>query len=176
MARSGHGQATRALLDAGHRRIGFVGWPAGSGSGDDRRRGWAEAMTERLGLDAAALDPLTAQCDDRVADALAAAGPLLDRDVTAVVCASDSLATGIIAAAAQRSVRLPVIGFDNTALAEGLGFPSVDQNLGAVAAAALAALDADPGAITTIVEPHLVRRDDARWGITPAADRGSSPS
>lgn len=173
---AGTGQATRALLDAGHRGIGFVGWPVGSASGDDRRAGWADAMAERLGLDAVALDALTVRCEDRVADALAAAVPLLDREVTALVCASDSLATGSIAAAAQRSVRLPVIGFDNTALAEGLGFPSVDQDLGAVAAAALAALDAPTGAVTTIVRPHLVRRDGARWGITPATDRGPSPS
>ena len=148
----------------------------GSGSGDDRRRGWAEAMAERLGLAEPELDALTARCEDRVGDALAAAEPLLRRDASALVCASDSLATGSIAAAAQRSVRLPVIGFDNTALAEGLSFPSVDQDLGAVAAAALTALDAPTGAVTTIVRPHLVRRDGARWGITPAADRGPSPS
>ncbi|MET4098793.1 DNA-binding LacI/PurR family transcriptional regulator [Agrococcus sp. UYP10] len=168
--------ATDALLDAGHRRIGFLGWPAGSGSGDDRRRGWAEAMAERLGVGGDALDALTARCQDRVADALVAAGPLLERGVTALVCASDSLATGGIGAASQLGIRLPVIGFDNTSLAAGLGFPSVDQSLGEVATAALAAIDAQPGAVTTIVRPHLVRRDDARWGIAPAADRGPSPS
>ncbi len=98
------------------------------------------------------------------------------RGVTALVCASDSLATGGIGAASQLGIRLPVIGFDNTSLAAGLGFPSVDQSLGEVATAALAAIDALPGAVTTIVRPHLVRRDDARWGIAPAADRGPSPS
>lgn len=169
-------QAAQSLLDAGHRRIGFVGWPAGSGSGDDRRRGWAEAMGERLGLGADRLDALTARCEDRVGDALLAVRPLLEQGVDALVCASDSLATGSIAAAAQLGMRLPVIGFDNTTLAAGLGFPSVDQSLGEVAAAALAALDAAPGAITTIVRPQLVRRDDARWGLLPADHRGPSPS
>ncbi|MGM1029149.1 MAG: LacI family DNA-binding transcriptional regulator [Actinomycetota bacterium] len=169
-------QATEALLDAGHRSIGFVGWPEGSGSGDDRRLGWARAMRERLGVDGRDLDALTARCEDRVGDALVAAEPLLQRGVSALVCASDSLATGSLGAAAQLGVRLPVVGFDNTSLAAGLGFSSVDQRLGEVAAAALAALDAEPGAITTIVRPQLVRRDDARWGIAPAADRGPSPS
>jgi DNA-binding LacI/PurR family transcriptional regulator len=173
---AGTRQATEALLDAGHRRIGFVGWPAGSGSGDDRRRGWAEAMTERLGFDDAELDGLTARCQDRVGEAVAAAGSLLEQGVTALVCASDSLATGSIAAAAQLDQQLAVIGFDNTSLAAGLGFPSVDQSLGEVASAALAALDAEPGAITTIVRPQVVRRDHARWGIPSADDRGPSPS
>lgn len=173
---AGTRQATEALLDAGHRHIGFVGWPAGSGSGDDRRRGWAEAMDARLGIAEPELEALTARCEDRVSDALAAVEPLLQRGVSALVCASDSLATGSVGAAGQLGVRLPVIGFDNTSLAAGLGFPSIDQRLGEVAAAALAALDAEPGAITTIVRPQLVRRDDARWGIVPAADRGTSPS
>jgi len=96
--------------------------------------------------------------------------------VTALVCASDSLAAGSVGAAAHAGVRLPVVGFDNTSLAAGLGFPSVDQSLGEVASAALEALDAEPGAITTIVRPQLVRRDGARWGIVPASDRGPSPS
>lgn len=173
---AGTREATEALLDAGHRRIAFLGWPEGSGSGDDRRRGWAEAMAARLGFGAPELDALTARCEDRVGDALLAAEPLLQRDVSALVCASDSLATGSIGAAAQLGMRLPVIGFDNTSLAAGLGFPSIDQRLGEVAAAALAGLDAEPGAITTIVRPQLVRRGDARWGIASAADRGPSPS
>ena len=37
---AGTAMATRHLLDAGHRRIGFLGWPAGSGVGDARRDGW----------------------------------------------------------------------------------------------------------------------------------------
>lgn len=173
---AGTRQAAESLLDAGHQRIGFVGWPAGSGSGDDRRRGWAEAMGERLGIGPDRLDALTARCEDRVGDALLAVRPLLEQGVDALVCASDSLATGSIAAAAQLGMRLPVIGFDNTTLAAGLGFPSIDQSLGEVATAALTALDAEPGAITTIVRPQLVRRDDARWGLLPADHRGPSPS
>lgn len=166
-------QATQALLEAGHRRIGFVGWPAGSGSGDDRRSGWAGAMREALGLDEAALERLTARSIDRVGEAVGAAAPLLAH-VDALVCASDSLAAGAIAAAAAGGARLPVVGFDNTSLSAGLGFPSVDQSLDQVASAVLAAFD-DP-ASTTLVRPRLVRRDDTRWGIAPAAERGTTPS
>ncbi|WP_072315165.1 LacI family DNA-binding transcriptional regulator [Agrococcus sp. Marseille-P2731] len=173
---AGTREATEVLLDAGHRRIGFLGWPEGSGSGDDRRLGWASAMRERLGVDGRDLDALTVRSEDGVAEALAAVAPLLEQGVDALVCASDSLATGAIGALAQTAARVPVIGFDNTSLAAGLGFPSVDQSLGEVAAAALLALDPEAGVTTTLVTPQLVRRDDARWGIAPAADRGSTPS
>ncbi|WP_370967346.1 LacI family DNA-binding transcriptional regulator [Amycolatopsis sp. cg9] len=36
--------ATDHLVRQGHRRIAFVGWPEGSGSGDDRRAGWAAGL------------------------------------------------------------------------------------------------------------------------------------
>ncbi|MFJ7216090.1 LacI family DNA-binding transcriptional regulator [Amycolatopsis sp. NPDC098790] len=36
--------ATDHLIRQGHRRIAFVGWPEGSGSGDDRRAGWAAGL------------------------------------------------------------------------------------------------------------------------------------
>ena len=173
---SGTRQATEALLDAGHRRIGFIGWPAGSGSGDDRRLGWSSALRERLGLDDADLAALTAVCGDQLQDATDAAAPLLERGVDALVCASDSLATGSVGAALQAGRSLPVIGFDNTALAAGVGFSSIDQCLGEVASAALAALDHEPGGVTTIVRPRLMRRQHDRWGILPAADRGQSPT
>lgn len=166
---AGLAEATEALLDAGHRRIGFLGWPRGSGSGDDRQLGWATTMRQRLGLDGAALEALTARCADRPDVAIEAAEALMREGVDALVCASDSLAAGCIGAAMQLGRDLPVIGFDNTPLAASIGFPSVDQNLGEVAAAALAALDDDAGFSTTIVRPQLVRRDHPRWGITPAA-------
>ena len=52
---AGTAAATRHLLDAGHRRIGFIGWPAGSGVGDDRRAGWARALVA-AGVDPTGLD------------------------------------------------------------------------------------------------------------------------
>ena len=41
---AGTGQVTRRLLEAGHRRIAFIGWPPGSGVGDDRRAGWSREL------------------------------------------------------------------------------------------------------------------------------------
>ncbi len=37
--------ATRHLLDSGHRRIGFVGWPEDSDVGNDRLSGWAGTVS-----------------------------------------------------------------------------------------------------------------------------------
>ena len=46
---SGSYDATRHLIGRGLRTVGYLGWPAGSGTGDERRKGWAAAMTEEFG-------------------------------------------------------------------------------------------------------------------------------
>ncbi|MCR8670731.1 LacI family DNA-binding transcriptional regulator [Agrococcus sp. HG114] len=173
--RAGTRMATEALLDEGLERIAFVGWPAGSASGDDRREGWAAAMRERLGLDDAALEALTVRAVDGIGTAIAPVQALLEHGIEGAVCASDALAAGIVAAAGPLGVRFPVIGFDNTQLAAGVGFSSVDQRLDAVARAALASFEAaEPQ--TTIVRPRLVGRRDARWGLDLAAAGRWSPN
>jgi DNA-binding LacI/PurR family transcriptional regulator len=40
---SGTRQATAHLLRLGHDRVAFLGWPEGSGVGEDRRSGWEQA-------------------------------------------------------------------------------------------------------------------------------------
>lgn len=168
--RAGTADATRALLAAGHTRIGFLGWPAGSPTGDDRRSGWAGVMQEH-GCGAAEVELLTVRSEDLLTAAIAAAPGLLDQGVDAVVCASDSLAVGMISAVGRSGASIPVVGFDNTALAASFGFSSIDQQLGAVAGQLLAALEhpgGRPG--STLVSPRLVTRTDPRWGI-PATPR-----
>jgi DNA-binding LacI/PurR family transcriptional regulator len=88
-------------------------------------------------------------------------------DVDAVVCASDSLAIGLLAQT-EGSARVPVIGFDNTPTAEALGFSSVEQRED-VAAATLELLmgptgetvtprDVRAGTAHALIEPRLVVR------------------
>lgn len=130
---SGVRQATSHLLDDGARRIAYLGWPSPSGTGDDRRRGWREAMEQRSGLTAAQLDALQVSSEDGVAQgrtALAAIAVEFD----AVVCASDSLALGALLVVGGD---IPVIGYDNTPVAEAVGLSSVEQPLDQVAAGAL---------------------------------------
>jgi DNA-binding LacI/PurR family transcriptional regulator len=160
--------ATEHLLGRGHRRIGYLGWPAGSGTGDDRRRGWEGAMTSALSLDAAALHRLTTVADEGVPGARRAIEGLLrgGTDLEALVCASDSLALGAMMAVREAGLpHFPVFGFDNTPVAQAVGLSSVDQRLADVAAGTFELL---MGATGRRVLPHGSASDDPRHRlITP---------
>jgi DNA-binding LacI/PurR family transcriptional regulator len=128
--------ATRHFIDAGHHRIGFLGWPAGSGVGDDRLDGWARAMAA-AGL---AVTGLTRRTTNGFGEGKRAALDLLSRrrPPTALVCASDLLALG-----AREVGAAAVIGFDDTAMAHATGLSSVRQPVDEVAAACIRILVED---------------------------------
>jgi DNA-binding LacI/PurR family transcriptional regulator len=124
--------STEHVLSLGHRRIAYLGWPSPSGTGDDRRRGWRDAMAAS-GLSTAELDALEWRAEEGVEagrDAVRRATIPVD----AIVCASDSLALGALLAVGRG---MPVIGYDNTPVAEAVGLSSVEQPLADVAAGAL---------------------------------------
>jgi DNA-binding LacI/PurR family transcriptional regulator len=139
---SGTSDATVHLLERGHRRIGFLGWPAGSGVGDDRRAGWQRAL-DAAGLDQAN-NELSLGVEDTVAEGARGARDLFARGATALVCASDSLAIGAVAAwregTPDAGAEVPVIGFDDTPVAAALGLSSVRQPIEQVAERALGLL------------------------------------
>ncbi|GAA1441136.1 LacI family DNA-binding transcriptional regulator [Leifsonia poae] len=162
-------EATTHLLTTGARRVGFIGWPTGSGTGDDRRRGWLEAMREGSGLGDAGLRTLEVAAEDGVNDGADAMRRLEKAagTVDAVVCVSDSLALGALMAAGGR---IPVVGYDNTPVAASIGFSSVEQPLDEVAAGVLELLTGAhggrvrPGTEVTdprhrLVAPRLVVRE-----------------
>ncbi|WP_326565532.1 LacI family DNA-binding transcriptional regulator [Amycolatopsis rhabdoformis] len=157
--------ATEHLARQGHRRIAFVGWPAGSETGDDRRAGW------EAGLAAAGLaDRPQIPVFDGVEGGRSAAARLLDEPVapTAFVCASDSLALGVVGELRERGLRpgadASVIGFDDTPTAAVLGLSSVAQPIAEVAAECVrqlrATLRGTAGAepTSTLLAPRLVLR------------------
>jgi DNA-binding LacI/PurR family transcriptional regulator len=130
--------AVEHLRALGHRRIAFIGWPHGSGAGDDRRRGWREAMAP-LSLPTDELDALSVTAVDTVASGAEFARDVLGRAApTAFVCASDTLALGALAAtrtgpsSTSRST-CAVVGFDDTPVAQAIGLSSVAQPLPEVA-------------------------------------------
>lgn len=130
----GTAQATAHLLDQGHRRIGFLGWPEGSGVGDDRRDGWRRALERASAVEARAdVERLSLGVEDSVARGAEGARELFARGATALVCASDSLALGAVAAWRDLNDRSqggpPVTGFDDTPVAAALGLSSVRQPL-----------------------------------------------
>ena len=176
--------AVEHLQELGHRRIGFLGWPAGSGTGDERRLGWRRAMRATGHLDHE-LDALDVAGPDGVANGAEGMARLLAlAEPTAVVCASDSLALGALATTRApgpgEAVRqIAVTGFDDTPVARALGLTSVAQPLTEAAGRALALLldQLDPGGpqITgpdrhVLLAPSLVVRDSS----APPADAGSS--
>ncbi len=122
--------AVKHLVELGHRRVGFIGWPKGSGVGDDRRWGWSTAV-RTAGLPADRT--LQALVEDGVSQGRAAAQRLLGHwdPPTALVCSSDSLALGALSV----DPTVAVTGFDDTPVALAVGLSSVAQPLVEAAAA-----------------------------------------
>ncbi|MQA26321.1 MAG: LacI family DNA-binding transcriptional regulator [Micromonosporaceae bacterium] len=128
---AGVADAVDHLIERGHRRVGFVGWPEGSGVGDRRAEGWRAALEEHgLLADCQRLD---AQTHDTIAAGAAAGAKLLDLSdpPTAIVTVTDTLAVGVMRAAQGRGrvigEDLAVVGFDDTPTARVLGLSSVRQ-------------------------------------------------
>jgi DNA-binding LacI/PurR family transcriptional regulator len=160
---AGIAEATRRLLAGGHRRIGFLGWPEGSGVGDNRRDGWVTAMRD-AGHDPTGLDrrvPDGTDEGERAARDLLSGGD----SPTALVCASDSLALGALRATAGDR-RIAVTGFDDTPVAQAIGLTSVGQPLAEAAGRCVELLArlldnpaAPDGPEHILLRPHLVVRD-----------------
>lgn len=160
------------LAHEGHRRIAFLGWPPGSGSGDDRAAGWQRAMREHgLAVDGHRVDSV-----NDVETAARAVMPLLDAGVTAVVAASDALALGCYRAIGERNGtpgrEVSVVGFDDSPVAPLVspGLASIAQPLddvGRVAMRLLLARMADPAKPPerVLLPPSLVVR--ASLGAAP---------
>ena len=168
--------AVEHLLELGHRRIAYLGWPEGSGVGDDRRSGWARALRAAGTVSPAELDALAAHAPDGVgAGAQAAEHLLATASPTAFVCASDSLALGALAtvrsSAGAAAGDVPaVVGFDDTPVARAVGLSSVAQPLteaaGRTVGLLLAQLAGDrPGPADAdrhvLLSPSLVVRDSS---------------
>jgi LacI family transcriptional regulator len=111
-------EATRHLLDAGHRRIAFVNTRESSLAGDERLRGYRRALTE-AGIQP---DPdLVAWAPDTLSMRMGqnATAPLLElpEPPTAIFAYNDPLAQGVYQAVRAAGLRIPgdisVIGYDD---------------------------------------------------------------
>jgi len=185
---AGTRMATEHLIGRGLQRIGYLGWPTGSGTGDDRRAGWESAMVAAFGADRAALDALTSETVESVprarvtVEGLLAAGSGLE----ALVCSSDSLALGAMMAVREAGLpHFPVFGFDNTPVAQAVGLSSIDQRLDEVAAGTFELLMGATGRIMLpygagpaddprhrLITPQLVVRRSSH--LSPVEDAGGT--
>jgi len=141
--RAGTVLAVEHLVQRGHSRIAWVGWRADSFIGEDRRGGWRDAMASH-GL---STSRLSARGEDAVDSGRRAALALLEAErPTAFVCASDTLAMGVLHALGEQGLRpgadIAVVGFDDSIAAAVTppGLTSVRQPVEEVAEEIVAAL------------------------------------
>jgi DNA-binding LacI/PurR family transcriptional regulator len=166
------------LAARGHRRIAFVGWPEGSGVGDDRYAGWVRA-TARHRLPARGL---VRRAEDGMGSGAALTDRLLDlaQPPTAIACVSDVMALGALRALDDRGLRpggrVAVTGFDDSPLATVVrpGLTSVRQPLEAVAEQVIELLLEHLHGTRTapkqvLLDPALVVRDSSDRGGVPLA-------
>ncbi len=161
--------ATTHLLDRGHRRIAWIGWRKDSFIGEDRRAGWSRALRSRD----LPTTGLASRVEDTVASGREASAVLLDEaQPTAFVCASDTLAMGVLHTLAQRGLTpgrdVAVVGFDDSQVAQVVppGLTSVRQPLEDVAVGIVKALEG--------ILNHPARPGGGRLLTPTLAVRGSS--
>nr|MDT0658088.1 LacI family DNA-binding transcriptional regulator [Micromonospora sp. DSM 115978] len=112
--------AVAHLVALGHRRIGLITGPDRFIPVRRKLAGFRSAMKRLLGSTDAELAELAELSLFGVEGGEAAAGRLLDRGVTGLVCGSDLMALGAIRAARQRGLSVPgqlsVVGYDDSPL------------------------------------------------------------
>jgi DNA-binding LacI/PurR family transcriptional regulator len=163
---AGTAAAVEHIAGQAHERIAFLGWPDGSGVGDDRRAGWRRACEAR-GIDTR----LVAAATDGIEQGRALAAGLLDLadPPTAFVCVSDTLAIGCLHEVRSRGLEpgrdVAVVGFDDTTAAAlpGIDLTSVRQPVDEAGAAVVRLvtdrlLDPTAPARNLLLPPTLVTR------------------
>jgi LacI family transcriptional regulator len=141
---AGSEMATTHLIERGHTRIAWIGWRKDSWIGEDRRAGWSRALKAH-GLSTTGM---ASRVEDTVQSGRSAAAVLLDEArPTAFVCASDTLAMGVLHTLSERGLRVgldvAVVGFDDSQVAQCVpwGLTSVRQPLEEAAGALVKALE-----------------------------------
>ncbi|WP_369379458.1 LacI family DNA-binding transcriptional regulator [Streptomyces sp. cg36] len=144
--RAAMAMAVGHLADLGHTRIGLAVGPPRYVPSRRKAEGFTAALGERLGLGPEEAAAHIGHTLFSVEGGQVAAGALLDRGCTAVVCASDMMALGAVRAARERGLGVPgevsVVGFDDSRLIAFTDPPltTVRQPVRAMATAAVAAL------------------------------------
>jgi DNA-binding LacI/PurR family transcriptional regulator len=177
----GVARAVDHLVGHGHRRVAYVGWPPGTGYGDERYAGWREAMG-RHGLDTDHLAAASAE-DVTAASATALSLLALPDPPTAFTCGSDTFAVGARLAAGIGPDGRPnadVIGFDDAPAAMLMSPPisSVRQPLHEITRSVVSLLleQIEDGCATprsVLLRPELILRGPNR-PVTAGSQRRES--
>lgn len=138
--------AVHHLAELGHERIGLAIGPLRYVPASRKAEGFTDALVGIHGYTAAAAEQLVQRSLFSVEGGHQAAGALLDKGCTAIVCGSDMMALGVVRAARERGLDVPydlsVVGFDDSQLVAFTDPPltTVRQPVKAMAAAAVGAL------------------------------------
>ncbi len=165
--------AAAHLLEHGHRRIAFVGGPFSIPQVSERHRGAAEAVREAGGAQLLVVETASLRVAEgrRAGERIALLPP--DRRPTAVLCANDLLALGVLREMTRQGVRVPddlaIVGYDDIDFAAAAAVPlsSVRQpreELGRTAAQLLMEEVTDPTRHRhrqVVFEPELVVRESS---------------
>lgn len=162
----GAAAATAHLLSRGHETVHHLAGPTDSFAAAERERGWRETLV------AAGIEPPTIVRGDWSAEAGLAAGDAL-RAASAVFCANDQMALGLLRAVAEAGRRVPedvsVIGFDDVPDAANYRPPltTIRQDFTALAHRAVGLLVAeiegtDGAEASAVVPTRLVERASTR--------------
>lgn len=172
--------AGKHLVEQGHERIAFVGDPGGLRQMHDRYEGFLEAV----GPDRSEVIPAA---NWRLEMGRAAGKELADRPEderpTAVFCANDLLAVGVLQELTRRRIRVPedvaIVGYDDLAWADAAAVPltSVRQpreQLGR-AATRLVMAEIDEGGQHqhqhVTFQPELIVRASSEFAVAPSRSR-----
>jgi alanine racemase len=170
--------AVSHLVSLGHRRIGLISGPDRFLPVQRKLAGFRATMTRLLGTTDAELASLVSLSLFGVEGGAAAAGRLLDRGITGIVCGSDLMALGAIREARSRGLKVPtdisVVGYDDSPLIAFTDPPltTLRQPVIAMAVSAVRALvdeiNGHPAPHSEyIFRPELVMRGSTAAARTP---------
>jgi DNA-binding LacI/PurR family transcriptional regulator len=160
-----------AFLDAGHRRLAYVGGLEDTSANVDRRKGFVERLLERGMTDCLEeLGIFTYQGGYEAATRLLRSPKLPD----AIFCANDMPAFGVLDAARDLGVKVPdqlsVIGFDDIPMAQWSSYnlTTVRQPIEEMIEVSIELLmeqleDTQAGSVVRFLPGILIRRGSARW-------------
>jgi LacI family transcriptional regulator len=153
-------EATRYLVDHGHRRIGLVLGPHGFRSARERRQGFEEALG---GAGIKLPRSMIADGNYTFDSGVLAADRLLDviPRPTAIFACNDEMAAGVLHAARQRGMEVPrdlsIIGFDDTPIAAHIWPPLTTVRWPIISMARSAALKLTADEREPVAEPSMFR-------------------
>lgn len=161
--------ATEHLIELGHTRIGHIAGPLRRFDAMERLAGWRDTMSAH-GLDASRV--WEGDWSARGGNALAT--QLFDSGATAVFCANDQTALGVMHAAKLRSISVPenlsIVGFDDMPEAPYFATPLTTvrqdhERLGEDSVELLLArIEGSEAVPEVVVEPTLVVRESTAKG------------